>query len=140
MIAYILSAVLVGAAAARSFSTLTAQSADLAAQEAQVIYKTNQVRAQNGLAPLRANVQLTRATRWFAREDNSLNPSVVNCTAGTAHLDFAWPHARRPRGGFWLPRPGLRGECVVQPGCPVDAVQAGCKAPGTPAIFLTGTS
>jgi uncharacterized protein YkwD len=86
MIAYILSAVLVGAAAAHSFNTLTAQSADLAAQEAQVIYETNQVRAQNGLAPLRANVQLTDATRWFAL-DKSLNPSVVNCTAGTAHLD-----------------------------------------------------
>ncbi len=103
IMAYLLAAGLVSAAAAQQMIAYSTQSAELGYQEALVIYETNQVRTQQGLAPLRANLQLTESTRWFAL-DKVLNPGTPNCTSATAHTDSSGR------------TPGIRAEAFNYPG------------------------
>ena len=76
-----------GIVAAQSGYQSVPQSPELAADEVQVAFLTNQARSQNNLAPLRMNWQLTQSTRWFAWDKtHNLLPNGCDDSAHTDSL------------------------------------------------------
>ena len=67
------------------------QSANLWANESQAVYFGNVARAQNGQPPLRWNLQLTHAARWFSWDSTENRPSGF---CGHQDTQGKWPSDR----------------------------------------------
>lgn len=74
------------------------QTPDLVYQEAQTVYLGNLARQQNGVPPLRWNLQLTNAARWFAWDSVENRPDPY-----CGHQDTlgGWPGDRAHTFAYW---------------------------------------
>ena len=97
----ILLAFVVTVAAAQGGYQAVTQTPQLASEEVDVAYLTNQYRAQSDLPPLKMNWQLTQASRWFAQDKDSVSHSQ-DCIGSIDHLDSLgnYPEARAAAFGY----------------------------------------
>ncbi|MCA1954789.1 MAG: CAP domain-containing protein [Anaerolinea sp.] len=130
-----LSLSLISARAQSDSGPQSAQSPAMAYNEFETVYRTNLERRAQGLAPLRSNLQLTEAARWFSW-DSVENRAADYC----GHQDTLgrWPDVRTRDFGYLGNSGAENAFCGYV--TPAQAVQGWMNSPGHRANILDPNS
>ena len=135
LLAIAFAVLIVASARAQGGYDPTVQSAARLYDEAQAVYLGNLARRDNGVPPLRWNLQLTHAARWFAW-DSTENRSGGFC--GHQDNQGNWPDYRARTWGYLGSAGAENAYCGYM--SPADAIAGWMNSPGHRANLLDPNS